>query len=50
MTISENKKFVYDFNEGNKDLKNLLANSNQFIEGSDVQVLKDFNDCLPSGD
>ena len=25
MTISENKKFVYNFNEGNKDLKDLLG-------------------------
>ncbi|UCC18686.1 MAG: pyruvate, phosphate dikinase [Promethearchaeota archaeon] len=25
MTTSENKKFVYDFSEGNKDLKNLLG-------------------------
>ncbi len=25
MTTTENKKFVYDFNEGNKDLKNLLG-------------------------
>jgi pyruvate,orthophosphate dikinase len=25
MTISQNKKYIYDFNEGNKDLKNLLG-------------------------
>ena len=25
MTTTENKKYVYDFNEGNKDLKNLLG-------------------------
>jgi pyruvate,orthophosphate dikinase len=25
MTTTENKKFVYDFSEGNKDLKNLLG-------------------------
>jgi len=25
MTLNENKKFIYDFNEGNKDLKSLLG-------------------------
>jgi pyruvate,orthophosphate dikinase len=44
MTISENKKYIYDFNEGNKDLKDLLGG-----KGANLAEMTNLGFSIPPG-
>ena len=44
MTTSENKKFIYDFSEGNKDLKNLLGG-----KGANLAEMTNLGLSIPPG-
>ncbi|MFX1418558.1 MAG: pyruvate, phosphate dikinase [Promethearchaeota archaeon] len=44
MTTTENKKFVYDFSEGNKDLKNLLGG-----KGANLAEMTNLGLSIPPG-